>query len=183
LNKSRKRNNDDDVVVVPWLGKGRLANPVETDDDGTARRSGDVGEIKAEHGGGVVMMNQHKAVNIAPPLAIMMISRDEKRKLKTRWSRQSEKSDGASSFFPGAPPLASCLLADKIISTTTWTTTMKSTNLLVTWTWMMTRLTLPTAIRPLPFLPLKSPTMTLPQFGMHRRLPRVVAVPRHHPNL
>jgi hypothetical protein len=30
------------------------------------------------------MMNQHKAVNIAPPLAIMMISRDEKRKLKTR---------------------------------------------------------------------------------------------------
>jgi hypothetical protein len=79
LNKSRKKNNDDDVVV-PWPGEGRLANPpllrhesVETDDDGTARRSGDVGEINAEHGGCGAMMNQHKAVNIAPPLANMMM--------------------------------------------------------------------------------------------------------------
>ena len=46
---------------------------MEIDDDGTARRSGDVGEINAEHGSGVVMTNKHKAVSIAPPLAIMMM--------------------------------------------------------------------------------------------------------------
>lgn len=81
-----------------------------TDDDGTARRSGDVGEIKAEHGDGGVMMNQHRAV-VAPPAIIddgwLYDVSYEKRRKSVDYRREERWRD-----TPSLSSLTQCLLAE-----------------------------------------------------------------------